>query len=171
MPVFLKLRCPECSHVMKVPQEEQWPNFCGNCGSFVGVDPTFVPDRLNIGTTRGKSADQVYRQMEAASEARAEMAGDPSLKITDMNDNLREGDVAAKVAPPSQEYQRQVAELGAKAEFLPNVQGLAGLAKQGPGVRDGAYALAAIQGGSPGPSTPSAPVIPGAGFGGGFAPP
>jgi hypothetical protein len=170
MAVFLKLRCPECSHVMKVPQEEQWPNFCGNCGSFVGVDPNFVPERMNIGTVRGKSADQVYRQMEDASIARAEMAGDPALKITDMNDNLREGDVAAKVIQPSREYQQQVAAIDARPEFLPNVQGLSGLARTGRVQQDGSYALAAIQGGSPG-GAPTAPMIPGAGFGGGFSPP
>lgn len=169
--VILKIQCPDCGGTFKQPMGESLPNFCPLCGSSQNLDPDFVPDRLNIGTNRGKAGDRTYREIEEASKVRAEMAGDPSLKITDMNDNLREGDVAAKVQQPSQEYQRQVAELGAKAEFLPNVQGLAGLARQGPGVRDGAYALAAIQGGSPGPSIPSVPVIPGAGFGGGFAPP
>jgi hypothetical protein len=170
MAVFLKLQCPECSHVMKVPQSESWPNFCANCGTFVGVDPNFVPERMNIGTARGKSGDQVFRQMEEASIARAEMVGDPSLKITDMKDNVREGETYVTPVQPSQEYQQQCAALETSAQFMPNVQGLAGMARSGPVQRDGAYALAAIQGGAPG-GAPPAPMIPGAGFGGGFAPP
>ena len=169
MAILLVIRCPECTEKFRLPKGDKWPDFCPHCGTFVGTDPSFVPDRLNIGTSKGKAADATFRQIEAASIERAEAAGDPNLKITDMNDNLRAGDVAAKSGQPSQAYQEQCAAIEAKAEFLPNVQGLAGLAKQGPG-GDGSYALAAIQGGSP-PTVPRAPSIPGAGFGGGFAPP
>ena len=55
-----------------------------------------------------KNADNVYRQMETASESRAQMAADAAgvdvsemsnMKITDLRDNLRPGDVAAKLPP------------------------------------------------------------------------
>lgn len=52
--------------------------------------------KMNIGGSPiAKSVDQTYRQYEAASIERAEAAGDPSMKVTNMRDNLREGDVAA----------------------------------------------------------------------------
>jgi hypothetical protein len=73
-------------------------------------EPVFVPQAPSIGTNKGKMADHVYRQMETASEHRTELmaqAGGGSAsdynhtKITDMNDNMREGDVAAKYSAPS----------------------------------------------------------------------
>jgi hypothetical protein len=75
----------------------------------IGEEPVFVPQAPRIGTQLGKGQDQVYRQMERSSEARMEMmaqhgggsASDYShTKITDLHDNQREGDVAAKYSPP-----------------------------------------------------------------------
>lgn len=169
MPTLLVIRCNDCGGKFRIPEQDKWPDFCPSCGVYCGVDPDFVPTQMNIGTVKGKSADRVYREMEAASIARAEMAGDPSLKMTDMKDNLREGDIAYKGPQPSQEYLNHTAQIGAQAEYMPNVQGLAGMARQGV-QGDGSYAMAAIQGGSPGPGLPALPVIPGAGFGGGFTP-
>lgn len=70
------------------------------------AEPVFVPTAPHIARTIGKTADNVYRQMEAASVANMEAAaelhgGDASdysaLKISDMADYLRPGDVAAKM--------------------------------------------------------------------------
>lgn len=56
--------------------------------------------------TKAKSGDAVYRGMENASAARAQLAADDlgvdvsemaHMKITDLKDNLRAGDVAAKI--------------------------------------------------------------------------
>ena len=97
MAIKYKLQCPDCGQYWSVvlKQGEELPNYCAHCGAYVGGDPEFVPSKVTISTALGKSADVTYRAMEQASEARAEMAGDPSLKITNIRDNLREGDVAA----------------------------------------------------------------------------
>ena len=66
----------------------------------------FIPAAPHIPRSIGKTADMVYRQMEAASLTNMELAsqiggGDKSdisaAKITDLGDYLREGDVAAKM--------------------------------------------------------------------------
>lgn len=112
-------KCPDCGDKFKVPHGEPLPNFCPLCGSYVGVDENFVPSKLNMPSSLGKSADWSYRKLEADSEARAEaavpmieeqlvQAGMPreeaqrravaqanEIKVTNMRDNMREGDVAA----------------------------------------------------------------------------
>jgi hypothetical protein len=54
--------------------------------------------------------DRVYRQLEASSYARAEQAASmmnvpvsemSNIKMTDMRDNLREGDISAKMPTPA----------------------------------------------------------------------
>ena len=49
-----------------------------------------MPPLVSIGTHKGKAVDLTYRQLEKSSEVRAEMVGDPSLKVTNLKDNLRE---------------------------------------------------------------------------------
>jgi hypothetical protein len=72
-------------------------------------EPVWAAESPRIGTNKGKVPDHVYRQMEEASKHRTELmaeAGGGSAsdynhtKITDMNDNMREGDVAAKYSAP-----------------------------------------------------------------------
>ena len=64
-----------------------------------------------ISKPQNQTADRVYRAMESSSDARAQEAADmvgaskhemSHIKITDMNDNMREGDIAFKpsAAPP-----------------------------------------------------------------------
>jgi hypothetical protein len=74
-------------------------------------EPLIMPPLVSIGTHKGKAVDLTYRQLERSGEIRAEMTGDPSMKITNLKDNLREGDVAAMAPQPSKDYQQQVQQL------------------------------------------------------------
>ncbi len=106
--------CPDCGGKFRYlhhPNDAPPPDECQLCGaSMVDPAPVFEPAAPAIGTYKGKSPDQVYRQMETASEARTELmaqhvpgasASDFShTKVTDLHDNLREGDIAAKYSAP-----------------------------------------------------------------------
>lgn len=65
----------------------------------------------HVAKSIGKAGDNTYRMMEETAEHRIDQAvemtgGDRAdfsdMKITDLNDNLREGDIAAKPPPPSE---------------------------------------------------------------------
>ena len=106
---FRHLQCPDCEGTWKWlqhPSDEPLPNFCPRCGSNLTAEPVFVPEAAHIARSIGKTADGVYRQMESASEEHAylaaEMTGDHAsdysgMKITDLPDYLRPGDIAAKL--------------------------------------------------------------------------
>jgi hypothetical protein len=122
-------------------------------------EPLVVPGLFSIGTHKGKAVDLTYRQLEKSSEVRAEMAGDPSLKVTNLKDNLREGDVAAFAPQPSKEYTSQVEGLAAasgqqvnywqSAPMGASTSQVISYAKSGPDRQStGAPVLAAIQGGN-----------------------
>lgn len=100
---MIKLRCNGCQNFIRIPANEDWPDFCPKCGRAANEVPTEV-QAPHIAKSIGKNTDKMYRDMEAGSTHRAQMAseitGDPvsefgDLKITDMKDNLREGDDAA----------------------------------------------------------------------------
>jgi hypothetical protein len=101
----LKLRCPHCRKKFAWKSGTDMPDDCPLCGKYVGTDrddaDIVMPAILG---QRTKIADQVYRDMEKGSEHRthlaAEMGGGTAsdysnLKITDMKDNLRAGEIAA----------------------------------------------------------------------------
>ena len=101
MAFFRHYECPDCAGTFRFlhhPVDEPPPNFCPLCGSNMNVEPVFVPSAPHIAKTIGKTADNVYRQMEKASvdnmAAAAELAGGDAadygaLKIDDMADYLR----------------------------------------------------------------------------------
>lgn len=109
MPRLRQYECPECLgrfNWFHHPISEPPPNFCPLCGAQMTAEPVFVPTAPHIAKTIGKTADTVYRQMEQAGETRAQVAaeatgGDISdfaaLKVSDMADYLRPGDIAAKI--------------------------------------------------------------------------
>src|SRR5215475_9023456 len=71
MAKYRYFECPDCSGTFKWlmhPEDEPPPNFCPLCGSQMSAEPstTFVPMAPHLAKTIGKSADQVYRQMEEA---------------------------------------------------------------------------------------------------------
>lgn len=104
--------CSACGRVFKffhANSDSPPPDCCQLCGAFLDdeADPVFVPNapliRKNLLV---KSEHQLYRQMEAASIARAEEAAEVAgvdkkemshLKITNMREagEMREGDTAA----------------------------------------------------------------------------
>ena len=105
MPIVRTYQCPDCSGTfdhLHMRSDEAPPNFCALCGA-----PTTVDRRVtapHIAGLAGKSGDQVYRAMEESSAYRADVAAEQlgvsssdvaAMKVTDMKDNMREGDTAA----------------------------------------------------------------------------
>lgn len=73
------------------------PKFCPQCGCEVG-DIAPIPAKISIGGSPiARATDMTYRALERSSAARAAELDAPELKITNLSDNLREGDVAAKM--------------------------------------------------------------------------
>ena len=103
------IRCPDCR------EKFQWditkygyPDVCPNkaCQSRIAHDreDDDIVMPFVRSSTRTKARDQVYRDMERGSEVRAQAAADmlgvpvsdmSGLKITDLNDRQRPGDIAA----------------------------------------------------------------------------
>lgn len=166
MPIVRTLECPDCSHQFRwfFMGEEDWPEYCPACGNTMTGEVQVIPGLFSLGTNKGKAVDLTYRQMEAASEVRAEMSGDPTQKMTDLNDNLRPGDVAGKRISNAV---TQYAE-GSGHEYFQQaqVQEAIAMSKMGRERSTGERALKAIQGGE----MARAPTIPTvAGFKSGFA--
>ena len=146
------VQCPDCGdkYSFVLERGEAWPNFCAHCGSFVGTDDSFVPSQMNIGTVKGKAADKTFREYSDATIAQAEAMGDPNIKVTNMKDNLREGDVAAVAPQPSKEYQQIVAGMGDYNPWHASIGGISTadalqLTKNGRERGTGAVAIGAIQ--------------------------
>lgn len=112
MTIMRKYQCPECNGLFTYlhhPNEDVDPvRDCPLCGYTIRDDVDNVYTQAItapvIHKQENKSADIVYRAMENASAVRAEEAANAlgvsvsdvaDMKITDMKDNLREGDVAA----------------------------------------------------------------------------
>jgi hypothetical protein len=73
------------------------PRFCPQCGCEVDAEALPIPSKIAIGGSNiARATDMTYSLVESSSAARAAELGQPGLKVTDMNDNLRHGDVAAK---------------------------------------------------------------------------
>jgi len=147
MAVVRTYECPECSAQFSIRHEHSEdppPSFCAACGSAMGEEPSQVY-RLNYGGSNiARSADKVYRDLEDSSAARGEAAGDPSLKITDMQDNLREGDVAVKM--PNNAVSQYAQQANHQFFQSSNIQGHLAAAKTGPAAASsGATAIQAIQ--------------------------
>jgi len=102
----MKLRCPFCRAAFPWEAALPFPKVCPLCAEEIGI-----PDRGDNGvvmpfirSAKMKATDKTYRDIEAGSEERvnyaAEMTGSTkedmaSLKISDMRDNMKAGDVAA----------------------------------------------------------------------------
>jgi len=76
-------------------KSDEHPSFCPTCGNPI-EDVKVIPGTKHVGKSNiNKAVDMTYRALEESSAVRAEAAGNPNFKITNMKDNLREGDVAA----------------------------------------------------------------------------
>jgi hypothetical protein len=109
MAKLVTYRCPDCEgefDFLHHPSDEPPPERCQLCNAYMGDQPQKAPVLvLKIGTAKGKVPDKLYRDMEESSRVRAQQAAEmagvsesemSAIKITDMKDNLRQGDVAAK---------------------------------------------------------------------------
>lgn len=105
MATTFNLRCPGCRDAFPWNKGVDWPRFCPLCGYDTSIDhmPEVAAPALKTAAIT-KAADATYRAMEEGSIHRAkvaaEMLGVPEhemsdLKITNLKDNQREGDVAA----------------------------------------------------------------------------
>lgn len=110
MAIMRTYLCPDCKGQfdhLHHPSDEPPPDYCPLCGANVSGKRKKRLSRVvtapAIKTVVSKSADQVYRQMEDSSNVRAQQAAEilgvhPSklsnMKMTNMKDNLREGDMS-----------------------------------------------------------------------------
>lgn len=79
-------------------ERDEVPRFCPKCGAEFDGEPEIVPGGGHIGGSAiARSVDGMYRDVERSSAERAELAGSPALKVTNMKDHLREGDVAVSM--------------------------------------------------------------------------
>ncbi len=106
---YLRLECDFCSHQFQYLSDgphDIAPEECPSCKSPADKDTvTQLPPFMNILSAKGKSRDRSYREFERASEARIELAANESgldksdlawMKITDMKDDVRQGELAIK---------------------------------------------------------------------------
>lgn len=145
----MKLRCPECRKAFSWDVNLAWPNRCPfpSCQAEMGnnradddvVMPFITSSQL---AERMARTDDVYRQMEAGSEQRAQqaasLAGVPlsemsDLKITNLKDARKPGEIAAV---PVNNAVSQIIDRG-----IGGFQGSNGV-EYSAGVQAGAYANA-----------------------------
>jgi hypothetical protein len=124
------------------------PRFCPQCGCEVDPEALPIPSKIAVGGSAiARATDMTYSLVESSSAARAAELGQPGLKVTDMNDNLRHGDVAAKRLPVSAEFasfERERQNLG-----LPSMVGWGGGLAASGDIRGGGRVAPPIQGDSP----------------------
>lgn len=161
--VKFRLQCPECTHKFYAPS--MFPECCPGCGYQYDPHDDTVISMPAIKSLVSKVADQTYRDIERSSEQRAEtaaqMAGVPvsdmsGLKITDLRDNTKPGEVA--IAPVSNAVTQQMDMMqarGGQVGFVGGSEFAAGTAQGAVNVngqiingivpRAGAKALGSIQ--------------------------
>jgi len=102
------IKCNLCNQKFRWEPLKGYPSHCECCGEYIGTDrpddEIVMPSFLSAKT---KANDKLYRDMEKGSEQRMHLAAEAvgasasemaSLKITDLKDNMREGDIAEKSA-------------------------------------------------------------------------
>lgn len=159
---YVTYRCESIDCRQKFPWDPSagFPTACPHCG-FRPDDPDenviSMPAFLSAKT---KANDQVARQMMDGSEVRAQLAAEAAgttaaemegLKITNLRDNLREGDAAA--APVRNDVASHMDKSGfggfgspaAPAVHVQQAMGLAAQAHTGPDARAGARAMQSLQ--------------------------
>jgi predicted nucleic acid-binding Zn-ribbon protein len=139
-----RILCTLCGETF-VHRGEEMPDDCPECGQYIGMDgkPEVAAPRISL---RGaKAPDDLYRSMERGAEHRmnmaAEISGQPvsefsSMKMTNMKDNVREGDTTFMPPTPIPNMGQTMGQVD------PNVA--AGL-RSGPHARAGASQLKGLQ--------------------------
>jgi hypothetical protein len=101
----MKLRCPFCRAAFPWDAALAFPRVCPLCTEEIGIpDRGEVIQMPSLRSARMKATDKTYRDIEAGSEVRVERAAEitgstkedmAALKITNLNDNMRLGDIAS----------------------------------------------------------------------------
>jgi hypothetical protein len=105
--------CPSCSQRYELVQnrDEGSPDECPKCGVSYAAPVLHVPGGFHLRNSDKVRAieDPVRAYMEHTVKL-AEEHNNPSLKVTNMRDNVRQGETYAMSVPkPSQEYQQMMA--------------------------------------------------------------
>lgn len=149
----LVVRCPECRKKFSWKSGTDLPDDCPLCGAYVGSDR--ADDEITMPAILGrrtKVVDQVYRDMEKGSEHRMSLAAEAaggipadyaSLKITDMRDNLRAGEIAAM--PVNNAVTQFMAQTGVGGFTGGQGAGYSGAVQTGPFPNAGAHMRTSIQ--------------------------
>lgn len=151
----VRFRCSSCRESIRWnAAENPLPKFCPQCGVSMASDrdDDDIVTPFIRSSSRTKSVDKVYRDMEAGSETRANIAASMTdstaaemsgLKISDLRTSGRQGDVAAVPVP--------VNEVSKMIDANPTVFGnqqvnaYAGQVATGPFPRRGASFLQSFQ--------------------------
>lgn len=148
-----KLKCKDCGFKIPWNPLDAKPTVCPKCETNNSSDRDDDDIVMPFIRTKSPGIDRVYRQMEAGSEQRAtmaaEMAGVPvaemsDLKITNLRDTPRQGDVAA--VPVQNEVTRFMAATGQGGFRGGDGLGYSGAVQQGPFANSGAKMRTALQG-------------------------
>lgn len=169
-------RCPSCEgqfDFMHHPTSEPPPRFCPLCGYDTEGDAPLASGITapHIQKSISRAGDATYRQMEGQAEERMDMAAQMTgldrsefsdLKITDIKDNLREGDTAdvsvvndvskaVDADPNNYGFRPQLAPMGAggPSGMIPDARGntplgYASMTTQGPAPYAGAKAATMV---------------------------
>ena len=163
MVVRIRLQCPECAN--KFYAVSMCPDCCPKCGYVYEPPDDTVISMPAIRSAVSKAADQTYRDMETASERRAEMAAQAAgvpvsemsgLKITNLRDNTKPGeDMAPAVVNDVTKHMDSLQQRGGQFGFVNGSEFAAGTAQGAINVngrittgiepRAGARALGSIQ--------------------------
>lgn len=102
---MIRIRCLVCREAFRWDASQGMPEYCPipTCGEYIGSDGKDEVAAPFIATSRGKVPDLIYRDMEAKAEYRAQQAAEMTgasaadvshLKMTNLKDGQREGDMA-----------------------------------------------------------------------------
>lgn len=152
----LRLRCPSCRQAF--PWDgKMFPDQCPLCFEAVGgnrADDDIVMPFVRSSSNIARTVDKLYRDTERGSEVRAELAAQATgapvsemsgLKMTNMRDNQREGDIAAPPVPDiGQHFVGGGSEYG--AGVASGAIAVNGQVTQGIEPRAGVRAMSTIQG-------------------------
>ena len=116
------LICPLCSGKFRWNPLDGYPDSCKLCHASIGSgradDDISMPAIIGA---RTKVADETYRQLETTSEYRASQAAElagcsvsdmSEVKVTNIRDNLRQGEIAA--VPVNNEVTQRMAAMQAR---------------------------------------------------------
>ncbi len=158
------LRCPACREKFRWDLSTPFPDDCPICDVHIGsdrADDDICMPSIRKARSATKATDKIYRDMEKASEdsayAAAEQAGVhvsdmmPTMKMTNMNDGMKQGDIAAPPLTGSaaalEQHMASMQQKGAQVGFGGQGLGYSAGSHQGPVPSAGARFQTAVNDG------------------------